>query len=71
MALNIDAKDAIDRTREFLEEYHDSFKLISTTLNDVTWIVICDVGFLSEEIKEVKVDAESGKILGYIDVSED
>lgn len=68
---NIDAKDAIDRTKEFLEEYHDSFKLISTTLDGNTWIVICDVGFLSEEIKEVKVDADSGKILGYIDVDED
>ena len=24
------------------------------------WLVVCDVGFLNEEIKEVKVDADSG-----------
>jgi len=71
MAPNIDAKDAIDRAKEFLEEYHGSFNLISTTLEGKIWLVVCDVGFLNEEIKEVKVDADSGKILGYIDVDED
>ena len=68
MAPNIDAKDAIDRTQKFLEEYHGSFNLISTTLEGKMWLVVCDVGFLNEEIKEVKVDADSGKILGHIDV---
>ena len=71
MEPNIDAKEAIDKTKEFLEEHHSSFKLISTTLKNNEWLVICDVGFLNEEIKEVKVDANSGKILEYIDVDED
>ncbi len=71
MASNIDVKDAIDRAQEFLEEYHDSFNLISTTLEGKIWLVVCDVGFLNEAIKEVKVDADSGKILGYVDVDED
>jgi len=71
MAPNIDAKEAIDRAQEFLEEFHSSFKLISATLETKEWLVVCDVGFLSEEIKEVRVDADSGKILGYIDVESD
>lgn len=71
MALSIDAKEAIENAQEFLDEYHGSFKLISTTLEGNVWIIICDVGFLNEEIKKVKVDANSGKILGFIDVSED
>ncbi len=71
MAPNIGAKEAIKNAQEFLEEFHGSFNLISTTLEGKTWLVICDVGFLNEEIKEVKVDADSGKILGYVNVSED
>ena len=71
MTVGIDAKEAIEEAKEFLKGYHDSFHLISATLEDGTWAVVCDVGFLHEEIKEVKVDASSGKILGFVDVSED
>ncbi len=68
MVQNIDLKEAIEKAKTFLEEYHDSFRLISTTLEDNTWSIICDVGFLNEEVKEIKVDAVSGKILAFIDV---
>ena len=68
MAINIDAKVAIELAKKFLEDYHDSFSLISTTLEEDVWTVVCDIGFLKEEIKEVKVDASSGQILGFIDV---
>ncbi len=71
IALNIDAKEAIDQAQIFLEDYHSSFRLISTTLEDDVWMIICDVGFLNEEIKEIKVDAVSGKILGFVNVSKD
>ncbi len=69
MAPDIDAREAIEKAQKFLEDYHDSFRLISTVLIDDVWKIICDVGFLNEEIKEVKVDAVSGKILGFVDVS--
>ncbi len=71
MVPNIDAKEAIENAREFLEEFHDSFNLISTKLEGKIWLVVCDVGFLNKEIKEVKVDADSGQILGHMDVNED
>ena len=68
MTENIDAKKATENAKEFLKDYHDSFSLISTILEESTWIIMCDVGFLNEEIKEVKVDAASGKILRLINV---
>ncbi len=68
MTENIDAKKATENAKEFLKDYHDSFSLISTILEESTWNIMCDVGFLNEEIKEVKVDAASGKILRLINV---
>lgn len=62
----VDAKKAIDNTEEFLKDYHDSRRLVSATLEDDVWIVVFDVGFLSKDMKEIKVDAKSGKILGYV-----
>ena len=68
MTENIDAKKATENAKEFLKDYHDSFSLISTILKEDTWIIMCDVGFLNEDIREVKVDAASGKILRLINV---
>lgn len=69
MVINLDAKTAIDQAKKFLQEYHDTMNLKSANLVGNTWEIIFDVGFLSEQIKEVKVDAETGKVLGYKDVS--
>lgn len=71
MPVNLGAEDAIAKAKKFLEQYHDTINLKSAELNVSTWEIIFDVGFLSEQIKEVKVDAETGKILGYRDVSSD
>lgn len=65
----MDAKVAIDLVKNFVGEYHSSFALVSATLEGDVWTITCDVGFLSEEVKEIKVDAKSGEILGYVDVS--
>ena len=69
MTPNLDAKDAIEKARIFLEDYHSSFSLKSTILEEDVWIIICDVGFLNVELKEVKIDASTGKVLGFRDVS--
>ncbi len=71
MATSINAKGAIELAKNFLEDYHDSFRLISTTLEEDVWTVVCDAGFLREEIKKIQVDAHSGQILGLVDISED
>lgn len=69
MGINLDAKEAIDKATKFLESYHSSITLESANLVGLTWEIIFDVGFLSRQLKEVKVDAETGKVLGYKDVN--
>lgn len=68
MTLNIDAEKAIGKAKEFLKEHHDSFDLVSATLVNNEWVIVCDIGFLSSNIKEVKIDPDSGKILEYVNV---
>ncbi len=64
-------EDAIEKAEEFLDEHHSTINLKSSELEKGIWYLIFDVGFLSEQFKEVKVDANSGKILGYTDVDEE
>ncbi|WOV93700.1 MAG: hypothetical protein R1F52_03470 [Candidatus Nitrosoabyssus spongiisocia] len=67
-----DMEEAIDKAKGFLEEYHSTTNLKSSNLENGTWSIIFDVGFLSEQLKEIKVDANSRKITEYTDIdSED
>ena len=66
MATSINAKGAIELAKNFLEDYHDSFRLISTTLEEDVWTVVCDAGFLREEIKKIQpADSAEGEIPDY------
>lgn len=66
-----DMEEAIEKAKKFLEQYHDTIDLKSADLDDGIWYIIFDVGFLSEQLKEVKVDSHTGKIIGYTDVDID
>lgn len=63
-----DMEDAIKKAEKFLEERHSTINLKSAELEDDVWHLIFDVGFLTEQFKEVRVNANSGKILGYVNV---
>lgn len=63
-----DMEEAIEKAKKFLEQYHGTIDLKAADLDDGIWYIIFDVGFLSEQLKEVKVDSHTGKILGYTDV---
>ena len=69
MGLVIDTPKAIEIAQKFLEEHHTTVDLKSCVLEESTeekiWIVTFDIGFLDEKIKKVKIDANSGSILGY------
>lgn len=71
MGLNVDMEEAIQKATDFLGEHHTTISLISSEFVDNTWVILFDVGFLSNQLKEVKVDADSGKIMGYISVESD
>jgi len=66
-----DMEDAIQKAEEFLEEHHSTINLKSSNLENGTWYLVFDVGFLSEQLKEIKVNATSGKITGYTSMDVD
>lgn len=66
-----DMEDAIQKAEEFLEGRHDTMNLESSSLQDGIWHIVFDVGFLSQHLKEIKVDAISGKIIEYASIDAD
>ena len=66
-----DMEDAIQKAEEFLKGRHDTIKLESSSLQDGIWCLVFDVGFLRLQLKEIKVNANSGKIIGYTNVDVD
>ena len=66
MTVIVDAPKAIEIAENFLEKHHDTKLLKSSKLGENgVWSIIFDVGFLTENLKTVKVDSQNGKILGY------
>ena len=70
-----DMEDAIEKAKEFLEEHHSTinlkFNLKSSKIEAGIWYIVFDAGFSSEQLKEVKINANSGKVIGYTDVDID
>ena len=62
-------EDAIAKAEKFLENHHHTISLKSSENDNGVWCLIFDVGFLSAQLKKVKVDANSGKVVGYTDAS--
>lgn len=55
----------ISIARKFLEQYHSPVIFRSLKKEEGLWIVSMEVGLSKEEIIEVFIDAESGKIECY------
>ena len=66
-----DMEDAIKKAEEFLEKRHSTMNLESSSLQGGTWYLVFDVGFLTQQLKEIKVNASSGKIIGYTSIGAD
>jgi len=61
----IDRKRVEEIARNFLAQNHAVIDVRNPTLEDNTWIVEADVMvFSTYHIKRVKVDAQTGRILG-------
>ena len=61
-------KSAAEATRvatAFLKQYYGFLRPISAAKENTTWVVRVDVGVLSQEIAEVKIDASTTEIVGY------
>jgi hypothetical protein len=66
MLLQIDASKAIDMAREFLKQSYTTIVLKNIVMEEKIWIVEYNVGFLQDNLKKVKIDANTGKIIGCI-----
>ena len=66
-----DMEDAIQVTEEFLKGRHNTMNLESSNLKNNVWYLVFDVGFLTQQLKELQVDANSGKVIGYIHINTD
>lgn len=66
-----DMEDAVQKAEEFLEKRQDTMVLESSSLKDGIWYIVFDVGFLSQHLKEIKVNASSGKIIEYTSINAD
>ena len=64
-------EDAVQKAEEFLGERHSTMNLESSSLEDGTWHLVFDVGFLSQQLKEIRINAISGKIIGYASIDTD
>jgi hypothetical protein len=62
--LQIDAEKAKEITRRFLEQYHTVIDVKAVLVNNV-WIVTTHLGFSNTQTRQVRIDAYSGKIMGY------
>ncbi|HJT09841.1 MAG TPA: hypothetical protein VJ771_03580 [Candidatus Nitrosotalea sp.] len=62
---DITENQAVIIARKFLIQYHSPVIFKSACLNEKTWDVSLEVGLLKDDIIVVRVDATTGKILGY------
>ena len=66
MLLKINAQNAIDIVREFLKQSYTTVIFKNIIMEEKIWIVEFNVGFLKDNIKKVRIDTNTGKIIGCI-----
>ena len=61
-------KSAAEATRivtSFLRQYYGFLRPISATRENTNWVVRVDVGVITSQIAEVKIDAQTADVIGY------
>ncbi len=61
-------KSAAEATRiatSFLRQYYAFLRPISAVRENATWVVEVDVGVITKEIAEIKIDASTADVIGY------
>jgi len=59
------AARATEIAASFLKQYYAFLRPVSAVRENTTWIVKIDVGVITKEIAEVKVDASTADVIGY------
>lgn len=63
----INQKKAEKIAIDFLEQYHDTCTIKSAFLENEVWVVGVKIGLAASTSRQVMIDANSGRILGYTD----
>lgn len=63
LVVSIDRSEAIERATRFLEQHH-SIITVEARMTGDCWLVLVQVGFMPAQVKQVRIDAKSGKIMG-------
>ncbi len=73
--MNLNTNKVIEIAKKFLREQagHDTVRIESVEADkkENEWVVIADVGFLSEDYKEVVIDDNDGNVISYGDYEEE
>ncbi|HJT10919.1 MAG TPA: hypothetical protein VJ771_09090 [Candidatus Nitrosotalea sp.] len=64
----VDPARASEIATKFFEQYHSDITIRNTILHGTTWTVNVSVGLVNKRNKQVKIDATTGTILGYLTV---
>jgi len=64
MLLKIKAQDAIHISREFLKQSYTTVIFKNIIMKEKIWITEFNVGFVKDNIKKVRIDVNTGKIIG-------
>ncbi len=59
------AAEATKIATSFLRQYYAFLRPISAVRKEANWIVEIDVGVITKDIAEVKIDASTADIVGY------
>jgi uncharacterized membrane protein YkoI len=62
---SVDSKGAYSIGVKFFEQYHSDVIVKEVTFDNDTWIVKVSIGMITKQDKQVRIDAKTGKILGY------
>lgn len=65
ISASIDSFKAAEIARKFFEQYNSGVEIKNMDLKNNVWTVIVGVDFLFEQIRQIKIDARTGRVLEY------
>jgi uncharacterized membrane protein YkoI len=61
----VDSTSAAQIAIKFFEQYNSNIIIEEVVSENDSWIVKVSIGMLTKQNKQVRIDARTGKILGY------
>ncbi|TBR11027.1 MAG: hypothetical protein EPO62_02390 [Candidatus Nitrosotenuis sp.] len=65
ISASIDSFKAAEIARKFFEQYNSGVEIKNMELKNNVWTIVVGVDFLFEQIRQIKIDASTGRVLEY------